>query len=81
MATTIVVDVDHLLATPVYDALRCSIGFHPLHQLPVILVYCFLVIFPITRLVGLGLIIHMGLDAIDCVINTGHWVFVDASNT
>ena len=27
-----VIDVDHLLADPIYDPDRCSIGFHPLHS-------------------------------------------------
>jgi len=31
MMATMVVDLDHLLASPIYDASRCSIGFHPLH--------------------------------------------------
>lgn len=31
MIGTMLVDVDHLAAVPVYDPLRCSIGFHPLH--------------------------------------------------
>ena len=33
MIATMLVDIDHLLATPIYDPLRCSIGYHPLHQL------------------------------------------------
>jgi hypothetical protein len=32
MMLTMLVDLDHLLASPIYDANRCSIGFHPLHQ-------------------------------------------------
>ncbi len=32
MGATMLVDVDHLLATPVFDPTRCSIGFHPLHS-------------------------------------------------
>ncbi len=32
MLTGLVIDADHLLADPVYDASRCSIGFHPLHS-------------------------------------------------
>ena len=31
MTLTILVDLDHLLATPIYDPDRCGIGFHPLH--------------------------------------------------
>ena len=32
MMITMLVDLDHLLAVPVYDPLRCSINFHPLHR-------------------------------------------------
>jgi hypothetical protein len=31
MLATMLVDLDHLLADPIYDPDRCSIGFHPLH--------------------------------------------------
>ncbi len=75
MAATMIVDLDHLLATPVYDAMRCSIGFHPLHQLLPIAGYALLVLHPITRLIGLGLVIHMSLDSIDCIMNTGTWIY------
>lgn len=32
MVATMLVDLDHLLAEPVYDPGRCGIGFHPLHS-------------------------------------------------
>ena len=32
MISTMIVDIDHLLATPIYQADRCSINFHPLHS-------------------------------------------------
>jgi len=32
MVLTMVVDLDHLLANPVFEQTRCSIGFHPLHS-------------------------------------------------
>jgi hypothetical protein len=67
MAATIVIDLDHLLADPIYDPGRCSIGFHPLHTYPAIGAYIVLALVPRTRLVGLGLLIHVGLDAIDCL--------------
>lgn len=66
MSVTMLIDLDHLFADPVYDAERCSIGFHPLHQYPVIAVYAALALWPKTRLIGVGLIIHMFLDGIDC---------------
>lgn len=61
------IDLDHLLADPIYDPDRCSIGFHPLHTAPAAAGYGLLVIPRRTRLVGLGLIIHLGLDLVDCV--------------
>ena len=33
------VDLDHLLANPIYDPCRCSIGFHPLHNYFAIVIY------------------------------------------
>lgn len=61
------IDLDHLLADPIYAPGRCSIGFHPLHTAPAILVYGALTIPKRTRLFGIGLLIHVGLDAIDCM--------------
>ena len=65
--TTMLVDLDHLLADPIYDPGRCSIGFHPLHHTLPIAVYITLCFVPRLRLVGIGLVIHMALDAIDCL--------------
>lgn len=74
MVATIFVDIDHLIANPIYDPGRCSVGFHPLHQpwfLILNLVLCFA---PKTRLIGIGLTIHMCLDAIDCQVTNGVWI-------
>lgn len=71
--STMLVDLDHLLADPIYDPQRCSIGFHPLHKLWFIGFYIVLIFFPKTRLVGLGLTIHMALDSIDCQYTNGMW--------
>lgn len=68
MVATMVVDLDHLLADPIYDPDRCSIGFHPLHSWPAIAAYAGLAAWPKTRLIGLGLLIHMALDGIDCFV-------------
>lgn len=62
-----VIDVDHLLAKPIYAPNRCSIGFHPLHTTPAILIYGAMLVAPQTRVLGLGLSLHIGLDAADCV--------------
>lgn len=32
LLATMLVDLDHLLAEPIFQADRCSIGFHPLHS-------------------------------------------------
>ena len=74
MMATMVVDVDHLLANPIYDPGRCSIGFHPLHEPLVFPVYLALCLVPATRFVGIGLCIHMALDAIDCQVTNGVWM-------
>lgn len=60
------IDVDHLLADPIYVPDRCSIGFHPLHTAPAVLVYVLLLLPRRTRLLAIGLLVHMGLDALDC---------------
>jgi len=64
----LLIDVDHLLADPIYEANRCSIGFHPLHTPVPIAFYGLLLFHPKTRLVGIGLTIHILLDISDCYI-------------
>lgn len=73
MMLTMLVDLDHLLATPIYDATRCSIGFHPLHTFIPIGIYLVASFIPKTRYIGIGLIIHIVLDSIDCQITSGIW--------
>lgn len=85
MIGTMLIDLDHLLADPIYDPERCSIGFHPLHQSPAILCYVLIFAIPLWQnrntpfpdwrptakylhLAGAGLIIHMILDGLDCMI-------------
>ncbi|MEM6772409.1 MAG: DUF6122 family protein [Bacteroidota bacterium] len=66
MLATMLVDLDHLLAVPMFDPSRCSIGFHPLHTWPAMVVYAVLFFIPKTRVVGLGLLFHMVTDWQDC---------------
>ena len=73
MIATMLVDIDHLLANPIYDVGRCSIGFHPLHGLIPIGIYCLLSLIPKTRYIGIGLVIHMLLDSIDCQLTSSVW--------
>ena len=74
LMATMLVDLDHLQANPIYDASRCSIGFHPLHQPWFIGLYSVLCLAPKTRLIGVGLMIHMVLDSIDCQVTNGIWI-------
>ena len=73
MASTILIDIDHLLADPIYDPERCSMGFHPLHGIWPVLLYGLLCFNTKTRLIGIGLVIHMVLDSIDCQLTNGIW--------
>ncbi|MBQ0788897.1 MAG: hypothetical protein KBT69_15465 [Oceanihabitans sp.] len=66
MAAGILIDLDHLLATPIFEANRCSIHFHPLHTYYAMLVYVLLLLPKKTRLIGLGLCIHILADYVDC---------------
>ncbi|PVW14750.1 DUF6122 family protein [Marixanthomonas spongiae] len=66
MIATMLVDVDHVLADPIFSPERCSIGFHPLHSYYAIGVYVLLLFFKKTRIVAVGLLFHMLTDFIDC---------------
>lgn len=66
MAATIIVDLDHLLATPIFDPTRCSIGYHPLHTWPAMVLYGVLLFPKSTRIVAVGLLFHMLTDFQDC---------------
>ena len=66
--SAMVIDLDHLVADPIYDPDRCSIGFHPLHEPHLMLIYAFLLIPNNTRLFGIGLFIHLILDFGDCLM-------------
>ncbi len=68
MSATIFIDLDHLLATPIYDPNRCSVGFHPLHTVWAAGLYMLLLFSGKTRVVAIGLLIHMLLDLIDCAM-------------
>ncbi|MCJ8168822.1 DUF6122 family protein [Atopomonas sediminilitoris] len=69
MLATMLVDLDHLLADPIFAPDRCSLGFHPLHSSPWLWLYPLLLLLPKPlwlRWCGAGLIIHMLLDGSDC---------------
>ena len=64
----IVIDIDHLLASPIFDSNRCSIGFHPLHSHIAIGIYVVLFSYPKTRIFGLALLLHILADTVDCLL-------------
>lgn len=76
MLATMLVDLDHLLANPIFDPERMSIGYHPLHSYPLIALYGLMCILPYKRLgwpwwlraVGVGLTLHMFTDWQDFVL-------------
>ncbi len=67
MMVAMIIDLDHLFADPIFDSNRCGINFHLLHSFPVIAVYGLFAVIPKTRLLGLGLVIHIMLDGLDCL--------------
>ncbi len=69
MLATMLIDVDHLLATPIFDPNRCSIGFHPLHTYWATAIYAVLFFFKKTRIIAVGLLFHMLTDYLDCQWN------------
>ena len=69
LIATMLVDVDHLLANPIFDPNRCSINFHFLHTYYAIACYALLFIFTknkTLRIISLGLLLHMFTDYQDC---------------
>ena len=64
----LLIDLDHLLADPVFDPNRCSIGFHPLHSYLAIGIYAALLIPSRTRIFGIALMIHILADSVDCLL-------------
>ncbi len=67
LIATMLVDLDHLLATPIFDANRCSINFHPLHSYIAIVIYFIGLFFKKTRIIAIGLLFHMLTDFLDCI--------------
>ncbi len=67
MLATMLVDLDHLLAYPIFDTTRCSIGFHPLHSYYAIAIYFVLFFIPKFRIIAIGLLLHMATDFLDCL--------------
>ncbi len=73
IAAANLIDLDHLLATPIFDPGRCSVGFHLLHGWEAGLIYVLMLIIPRwwVRALGLGGLWHLLVDAGDCFAMTG----------
>jgi len=67
MVLSMLIDIDHLLATPVLDPNRCSINFHILHTYYAMIVYAGLLFFKKTRIAGVGILFHILTDFQDCL--------------
>jgi len=67
LLAAIVIDVDHLFASPIFDPNRCSINFHPLHSYFAIAIYFSFLFFKKTRIYGIALLIHILADIADCL--------------
>ena len=70
---SMLVDLDHLLANPIFDPARCSINFHPLHTMPAIFLYLILLFPKKTRILAIALLFHMFTDWFDCYMMTNNW--------
>ena len=64
---TMLVDLDHLYSTPIFDPNRCSINFHPFHSYWAIGFYALGLYWKKTRIIAIGLLFHMTTDYIDCL--------------
>jgi hypothetical protein len=67
MLCTMIVDLDHLLAIPIFDPNRCSIGSHSLHSEYAIYFYIIMLSFKKTRIIAIGLLLHIIADYQDCL--------------
>ena len=70
IASANAIDLDHLLADPIFDPERCSIGFHLLHGWEAALAYLAMLLIPRwwVRAFALGALWHLAVDYGDCVM-------------
>lgn len=68
VASANLIDLDHLLADPMFDPDRCSIGFHPLHGWFAAGAYCAMLLVPKwwVRAFAVGALWHLAVDLGDC---------------
>ena len=68
VASANLIDLDHLLADPMFDPDRCSTGFHPLHGWFAAGVYCTMLLVSKwwVRAFAVGALWHLAVDLGDC---------------
>lgn len=68
MVATIAIDLDHLLADPIFDPSRCSLGFHALHTIWAAAAYAGMLLIRSWkfRALALGCLLHLAVDGLDC---------------
>lgn len=65
---TMLMDLDHLLADPIFDPDRCGINFHFLHSQKAILGYVLLSFSEKFRAFAVGFLFHILTDSLDCFL-------------
>ena len=70
IASANLIDLDHLIANPVFDPDRCSIGYHLLHGWIAAIVYLLLIMIPRwwVRAFAVGALWHLAVDYNDCAM-------------
>ncbi|MDP4600969.1 MAG: DUF6122 family protein [Polaribacter sp.] len=63
---SMLIDLDHLLANPIFDSNRCSINFHPLHTYYAAGMYVIGLFYRRTHILAFALLFHLLTDFIDC---------------
>ncbi len=62
---SMLVDLDHLLSTPIFDPHRLSVGHHLLHSYAALGIYAVGLMFRPTKVLCFALIFHMFSDLVD----------------
>ncbi|WP_275126012.1 DUF6122 family protein [Zhouia amylolytica] len=69
LISSIIIDIDHVWANPIFDPNRCSINFHLLHSYPFIFIYTLLLFNNKSRIYGIALLLHILADTTDCILS------------
>jgi len=72
MIATMAIDLDHLLADPIFDPNRCGIGFHPLHTGWAAIAYVMIFLLPSWKLKAIAVecLFHLFTDSVDCYMGS-----------